>query len=78
MRSLFLNQSRETQHWHGIHQYFPLLTTPDTRLPTPDTRHPTPDSRLPTPDSRLPTPDSRLPTPLDQPQSSRDNFLVII
>ncbi|NEQ15586.1 hypothetical protein [Moorena sp. SIO2C4] len=75
MRSLFLDQSRETQHWHGIHQYFPLLTTPDTRHPTPDTRHPTPDTRLPTPYSLLPTPYSR---PLDQPQSSRDNFLVII
>ncbi|NEO69993.1 hypothetical protein [Moorena sp. SIO3H5] len=38
-------------------------------------RHPTPDTLPPTPDTLLPTPYS---LPLDQPQSSRDNFLVII
>ncbi|NEO62747.1 MAG: hypothetical protein F6J98_20835 [Moorea sp. SIO4G2] len=73
-----------------FHQSFsPFPAFHDTPHPTPDTRHPTPDTLLPTPYSLLPTPYSLLPTPysllptpyslpLDQPQSSRDNFLVII
>ncbi|WP_424103328.1 hypothetical protein [Moorena producens] len=59
-----------------LHQcFFPFPAFNDTRHPTPDTLPPTPYPRHPTPYSLLPTPYS---LPLDQPQSSGDNFLVII
>ncbi|NEP64769.1 MULTISPECIES: hypothetical protein [Moorena] len=63
MRSLFLDQSRETQQLNtDTASIFPAVVD-DTRHPTPDTRHPTPDTRHPTPYSLLPTPYSLLPTP---------------
>ncbi|NEQ83451.1 MAG: hypothetical protein F6K26_25585 [Moorea sp. SIO2I5] len=63
--SLFLNQKARNSTL-ARHQYFPLLTTPDSRLPTPDSRLPTPDSRHPTPNTRLPTPNTQHPTPNTQ------------